>query len=91
MGSSGTQREIADMDKKGDRHYEASNKLLFPPDVAEALMAAMKANELSPEQAAEKIGIPLSAVILICKGGSPKGSRKIKAKVKAWLASSEGK
>ncbi len=79
------------MGKRSDSHYDEKNKSLFPPDVANDLKEAIKARSLSPEQAAEEIGIPTSTVIQICDGGSPKGARKIKAKVKVWLEAHEKK
>lgn len=85
-----SERKIMDMNKRSDAHYGEGNKALFPPDVAEDLKAAMEARKLSPAVAAEEIGIPPATVIQICDGGSPKGARKVKAKVKAWLARQQG-
>lgn len=86
MGIGGGRRQRTDMDNRSDSHYEAADKSLFPPDVANDLKAAMEARNLSPQQAAEAIGIAPKIVMQISKGESPKGARKVKAKVKAWLA-----
>jgi hypothetical protein len=91
MSRGGSERQKVDMEPRGDTHYDAANKSLFPPDVANALKASMEARELSPEQAAEEIGIPQKTVIQISQGGSPKGARKVKAKVNAWLAAHQEK
>jgi len=91
MSSKGSMRPAMDIGIKNDPHYEEKNKSLFPAEVANDLKAALEARELTPEQAAEEIGIPLNTVIQICNGGSPKGARKIKAKVKGWLEAHEKK
>jgi hypothetical protein len=85
MSRGGSERVRVDLDQRGDSHYEAADKSVFPTDVANALKAALEARGLSPEQAAEEIGIPSKTVIHISRGGSPKGARK----VNAWLAAGD--
>jgi DNA-binding XRE family transcriptional regulator len=89
MGIGGNKIPVKDMNKKDDRHYEDTNKSLFPVEVADSLKAAVEARGLSQEQAAKEIGIPLNTIIQIYNGGSPKGARRIKTKIKTWLAAHE--
>jgi hypothetical protein len=87
MTSSSIRQDMA-MDKKSDSHYETGGEL-FPKELSDAVKAAWQARGLTAGQAAEEIGISLNVFSQVCRGGSPKGARKVKAKVKAWLEKAE--
>ncbi|MDQ7822042.1 MAG: hypothetical protein RDV48_04525 [Candidatus Eremiobacteraeota bacterium] len=91
MSKSGCTPAPFEMDKKLGCHWETENRSpLFSPDMITDFREAVRAKRLSPKQAAEAIGIPVNTALLVFSGGTPKGARKIKAKVRAWLVSERG-
>jgi len=77
-----------EIDKKHERQYEGGGNS-FPKELADAVNERVSARGLSPEQAADEIGISLNVLTQVCQCGSPKGARKVRAKVKTWLSTHE--
>jgi hypothetical protein len=73
-----------DLDKRSARHYEGKGES-FPGELVEALKSAIQEGGLSPVQAAEGIGITVNILSQVLNNGTPKGARKVRAKINAWF------
>ncbi|MHC9544613.1 MAG: hypothetical protein AB9903_34280 [Vulcanimicrobiota bacterium] len=68
-------------------HFEANNKCCQPmeAEIVNTLREALIKKALTPQQAADEIKITIPVLFRVLRGEAPKGARKVRAKIKAWL------